>query len=113
MIKHPKLLASEISADKSECILEIYIPKEIIFFLGHFADTPILPGVVQVDWAIYFSEKLMDINNNNIRDIPQVKFTQVIFPDTQLFLSLKRENNKIRFRYFDEINIYSLGIFKI
>lgn len=112
-MRHPKLLASELSSDQSECILEIHIPKEIVYFLGHFADTPILPGVVQVDWAIYFSAKFMGIHKSNIGDIPHVKFTQVILPDTTLFLSLKRDDNKIKFRFFDKTTVYSLGIFKI
>jgi 3-hydroxyacyl-[acyl-carrier-protein] dehydratase len=113
MMRYPKLLASELSSDQSECIVEIHIPKEIAYFSGHFDDTPILAGVVQIDWAIYFSAKFMGVDKNNIGDIPQVKFTQVILPDTTLFLSLKRDNNKIKFRYFNQETVYSSGTFKI
>lgn len=112
-IKYPKILSSRLSDDLTECVLEIHIPTALIYFIGHFADMPILPGVVQIDWAIHFSAQFMGVDKKNIGNIPQVKFTKIILPDTTLFLSLKREENKIKFRYFDDASAYSSGTFRI
>lgn len=107
-MKHPQLLNTQIN-DNDELILKLFIPKEIVFFNGHFPGNPILPGVVQVDWAIDFAAQFIGIKKENIGEISQLKFTKVILPDTTLFLSLKQEGHTLKFRYFNSQAAYSSG----
>lgn len=112
-MKYPQLLnrqsVNDNDNDNDEIILELFIPKEIVFFDGHFPEHPILPGVTQVNWAINFFEEFMAIKKESIGELYQLKFTQIIVPETTLFLSLKREYSKLRFRYFDSQFTYSSG----
>ena len=112
-MKSPELLNTKSIIDGQELVLELNIPKECEFFNGHFPGSPILPGVVQINWAIDFAAKLLGINKENIEEIAQLKFTQVITPGTQLFLSLNWANNRLAFRYHNAETTYSFGKIKV
>ena len=113
VIKYPEVLSQKISDQKTECLLKIFVPKDLVYFDGHFPGAPVLPGVVQIDWAIRLSAFYLNIDQKKITGIPQSKFTRVILPDTILFLSLIRSDNKVGFRYFDDDQVYSTGVFAI
>ncbi|KAB2840154.1 MAG: AMP-binding protein, partial [Burkholderiales bacterium] len=36
-------------------VLQLRVAPELDFFAGHFPSQPILPGVMQVHWAIHFA----------------------------------------------------------
>lgn len=112
-MKSPELISTETIVDGHELTLELHIPKDCVFFNGHFPGNPILPGVVQVNWAINFAAKLLGVNKESITEIAQLKFTQVILPNTHLYLSLTLENNQLAFRYFNPECVYSFGKIKV
>ena len=67
-------------------------------FQGHFPGDPILPGVVQVDWAIGLGlEAFGDLGP--FRGLDQVKFLAPIRPLEPVTLSLSLEPGKLRFLY--------------
>lgn len=112
MIKYPTIISST-KTEQARVTLCLFIPKDIIFFQGHFPQIPILPGVAQVDWAMFFAKKNLNIATENYKSIEQIKFTNIIKPDTTLFLSLKSENDSLTFKYFNNSTTYSLGKIKI
>ena len=56
-------------------------------FDGHFPGAPILPGVVQVDWAIAFARERFDIPATFIR-LDALKFSQPALPGMHLDVEL-------------------------
>ncbi len=112
-MKHPRIIEHKQSSDKKEITLKLYIPKEIVYFEGHFKDAPILSGVVQVDWAICFAHQYFDIPKEKFLNMEHLKFTHIIPPEQSLSLSLKIENDRLIFKYFDKDIIFSGGKIKV
>jgi acyl-coenzyme A synthetase/AMP-(fatty) acid ligase len=57
------------------------------YFDGHFPGTPILPGVVQLEWALLLGREHFTLPPDFLR-LERVKFHQIIPPGTQLTLEL-------------------------
>ena len=71
---------------------------------------PILPGVVQLFYANYFSKKMFKI------EIPcdeakRVKFTNIIKADEKITLVLNKKEKGIEYSYVANDKTYSSGIF--
>lgn len=107
---HPEIIDS-IAEGETNLTLSLSIPAELIFFQGHFPNAPILPGVVQLDWALYFAHQFFHIKREEFLHIDQLKFTQVIKPNATLFLELKLEGEVLTFKYFNRDSgvVHSLG----
>jgi len=90
-------LAREVLEDTVN--IRFYLPENLDFFRGHFTGTPLLPGVVQLHWAVEFANQLFDVNGQP-RKIEKLKFKQFLFPEmeAQLTLSFLKEG-KISFLY--------------
>ncbi len=91
--KFSKIAYEEKSRNTSENELEITIkiPADLDYFKGHFTETPILPGVVQIHWAAeqishHFSAA------GNPQKIEKLKFKKLIFPETEVKLVLSRKS---------------------
>jgi len=91
------VLRREIRGDDAQ--FELFIPRTLIYFDGHFPGIPLLPGLVQVQWAIDFASTLSGLSR--IRQINRLKFTALIRPDTALTLTLQynRATRQVNFRY--------------
>ncbi len=104
----PTLIAKRTSSKHSE--LDFIIPPEHVCFEGHFPGHPILPGVVQVGWAVIYSEELYGYASGLDR-LERVKFMHPILPGMRLTLHLKVDNErrKIQYEYRDSTNSYASG----
>ena len=85
------ILEQTIEANTAQLLLRI--DPEIFYFKGHFDDYPILAGVVQIDWAIYYGKKLLGAMGS-FSGMEVIKFQQPILPHDTVLLSLKWDKSK-------------------
>jgi 3-hydroxymyristoyl/3-hydroxydecanoyl-(acyl carrier protein) dehydratase len=67
--------------------LRLIVPDTNIYFRGHFPGCPMLPGVVQVGWAIEFARLHIPFSGL-FRSLMAVKFMRVIQPNAAVTLRL-------------------------
>ena len=93
--------------------LKLFIPSTTKWFNGHFPEQPVLPGVVQVDWAIKLAKAVFP-NRGKFSHITNLKFTSVVMPDTELTLALTVASAKasVSFHYFNTTESFSTGNIK-
>lgn len=68
-------------------VFTLSLPAGSAVFEGHFPDYPILPGVVQLDWAVRLADQYLGLGQRVARDF-QIKFRRVIPPKSLVTLSL-------------------------
>ncbi|WP_444998338.1 ApeI family dehydratase [Aliikangiella sp. IMCC44359] len=108
MIDLPEITDEKISSDK--VILSLYIDKKLNAFEGHFDETPIIPGVVQIQWALGLTKKYFSsFISKNIARIDALKFQHVIQPGLNVFLELAVTDDKIIFSYYSDSAKHSSG----
>lgn len=80
--------------------LELAVPPDLLYFDGHFAGAPILPGVVQLDWAIAYGRRYFALPPH-FRGVAALKFQHVIQPGDTVQLELLHDAAKgtLNFRY--------------
>lgn len=90
--------------------LSLHIPETLGYFRGHFEQVPLLPGVVQVDWAIRLARQHFEMAPV-FKRVSALKFMRVIAPDSQLTLILEWQRDKLElaFRYETTEAVYSSG----
>lgn len=97
--------------DGDDLHYELRVPPSLIHFAGHFPGLPILPGVVQLDWAI----RLAGAHASGVRDIASVdrlKFTAPVMPGAvlELRLSFDAARRRVQFAYRVERRDCSSGV---
>ena len=88
---------------------ELDISEELIWFRGHFPGYPVLPGVVQLRWAVELSQE-----NFAIRTVPgevmRLKFKSIIVPPIAVELTLVQLGpSRVQFGYTGQGQEYSQG----
>lgn len=80
--------------------LRLVVPPDLAYFSGHFPTAPVLPGVVQVDWALSLGRQLLDLPPRFV-GMEVLKFQQLVRPGDQIQLHLRfdRERGKLYFAY--------------
>jgi 3-hydroxymyristoyl/3-hydroxydecanoyl-(acyl carrier protein) dehydratase len=108
-VKWPHVLERTNTAEKT-WQLNLYIPKELIYFDGHFEGNPILPGIAQTHWAQYYGRELFAFDGRFNR-LEAVKFQSVIFPDSEVTLELEYDpfKGKLTFQYVSKKGVHSSG----
>lgn len=95
---YPKVISKDTSGDKK--YLTLKVPADLQYFEGHFDAGSILPGVVQVKWAVHFGRQLFDFDGKFQR-LETLKFQHVIVPDAiiELLLTNQPDSSKLYFTY--------------
>lgn len=79
------------------------------YFKGHFEKYPILPGVIQLHFAIKFIQ-LFFHKNVKVYDVIKLKFTNLILPNTMVHFEIQKLNNdEFAFCYENGDTKYSSG----
>ncbi|MFW9269554.1 AMP-binding protein [Pseudomonas sp. NR3] len=106
--KAPEVL-EQIQTD-GEWSLRLAVPPDLAYFSGHFPTAPVLPGVVQVDWALNLGRRLLDLPPRFV-GMEVLKFQQLVRPgdEIQLHLRFDRERGKLYFAFRNDTAACSSG----
>lgn len=107
-IKWPKI--TSITTLEKSVSIHCHIPETLLYFDGHFADNPILPGVTQIHWAEKYGRQLLSINAR-FKSLEMIKFLQIIPPNIDVILSLEYNDikNTLLFKYQSEKGVHASG----
>ncbi len=91
-------------------ILALRIPEGLAYFTGHFDKVPVVPGVAQIQWAVYFARQRLRANGP-FSHMEAVKFKELLLPGQRLELVLRYLGLacKLEFCYRSETAEYSSG----
>lgn len=108
----PRLVAAQQNAD--EVSLQLLIPPDLFYFQGHFAERPILPGVVQISWALHFGRQYLfgDLQcKPQFKALEAIKFQSFVVPAQQIELQLRwaAEKHKLTFTFQSTQGMHSSG----
>ncbi|MBD1575183.1 MULTISPECIES: ApeI family dehydratase [Vibrio] len=111
MKRKPSILSQQISQThpaQITAILDLHVEAEIEDFKGHFPVYSLLPGVTQVDWAIYFAQQLL-ATPSDFKGMEVIKFQQPILKDSQVTLTLDwhSDKQKLYFSYTSPDTVHS------
>jgi len=106
--KAPEIL--EQAETEGEWNLQLSVPPDLAYFSGHFPKAPVLPGVVQVEWALNLGRQLLNLPGA-FAGMEVLKFQQLVRPgdEVQLHLRFDPERGKLYFAYRNETATCSSG----
>lgn len=89
---------------------ELAVPEQLYYLQGHFPGKPILPGVVQLQWAVQLANDVFT-TLSNFKGIEALKFHRIIEPHTRLTLAieLKEATGKLHFSFSSDEGVHSQG----
>lgn len=108
----------EVETSESTSTITMKVDAEILDFRGHFTDFPLLPGVSQIDWALFYAIEYLN-TPPTFKGMEVIKFQEPILPDmcVNLSLSWDAEKQKLAFKYSsqqgDRLAIHSSGKMKL
>jgi 3-hydroxymyristoyl/3-hydroxydecanoyl-(acyl carrier protein) dehydratase len=106
----PTVLSIEPTGDQTARV-RLAVPPNHEAFAGHFPNQKILPGIIQLDWAIQLAATCFGFEPRPAVQV-RVKFMQIIGPDpTDLSLSLRYDPSKaeLTFEYRNGDTVASRG----
>lgn len=93
----PRVLS--VHEESSEYCLQMDITPQLDCFRGHFPGNPVLPGVVQLHWAVVVSMAYFDFDYVPV-EIKRLKFKNVVIPPRVVELKISRSGqHEVRFNY--------------
>lgn len=108
MTTEPLVVAQLIAPPEAELRLEI--PADLEYFVGHFDGAPVVPGVVQVKWAIEAARRHLGASGTLVA-MEALKFQQVLLPGAVATLTLKwvAADSKLYFAFESADSRFSSG----
>jgi 3-hydroxymyristoyl/3-hydroxydecanoyl-(acyl carrier protein) dehydratase len=81
----PIVVEHRVRADGAE--LELIVPHDLYFVRGHFPGAPVVPGVVQIKWALVLAQRYLAVGDG-FTAMEAVKFQRVMTPESRVTLTL-------------------------
>ncbi|GAC1545422.1 MAG: acyl-CoA synthetase family protein [Collimonas sp.] len=88
-----KPLVHVLEQETHRVLLELTVPADLLYFNGHFDGAPVLPGVVQLDWAISYGRQYFALAPHFLGMLG-LKFQRVILPGAVVQLELLHDPQK-------------------
>jgi hypothetical protein len=96
----------------SDCALDAFlvVPYDLRIFDGHFQSVPIVPGMLQIGWALTLT-KCHIAGVGRCRGIVAVKFRRLVRPGMEMRLTLQwlLSKRELRFEFADHEAVISCG----
>jgi len=91
----------------NQVVVELMINENLRCFQGHFDGSPVVAGVVQLDWAVLFAKQYLSFQGENIK-ISALKFQKLMLPKMKVNLKLiQQSETKFTFEYSNDDVIFS------
>lgn len=84
---------TKITTNESEICAEFNIDESLPYLEGHFDKKAVLPGVVQIGWAIACVESSRGIEFS-FHSLKSIKFTSLVLPPTEMKMTIKFDEKK-------------------
>ena len=92
----PRVLS--VRDEDGDVSIELDITPDLDCFRGHFPGQPVLPGVIQLHWAVRVASVLFALNGVP-QHIKRLKFSNPILPPRRIELTLQRHGEReVQFR---------------
>jgi 3-hydroxymyristoyl/3-hydroxydecanoyl-(acyl carrier protein) dehydratase len=103
----PRVLTATV--DRPNVCFGLDVSQDLSWFRGHFPDMPILPGVVQLHWAVIVARAVFKFPDSPL-EVKRLKFKNVVIPPRVLELSVSvHASNEVQFEFYSPDEQYSLG----
>lgn len=105
-----KPLVRVLEQESRRVLLELTVPAGLLYFNGHFDGAPVLPGVVQLDWAISYGRQYFALAPHFLGMLG-LKFQRVVLPGAVVQLELLHDPQKssLAFRMASTAGPHSSG----
>ncbi len=110
--RKPTILDQQIS--EHHATLTLRVDADIVDFTGHFTQFPLLPGVSQIDWAVFYGQTLLHAAPMFV-GMEVIKFQEPITPGMVVTLKLEwvEDKQKLYFSYKSDTATHSSGRIKL
>ncbi len=88
---------------------EADIPRDLVFFRGHFDAFTILPGAVLVERVVWPAVRRELPERSTLRGIKRLRFRRPVFPEQQLSIALKHDPGRVVFEVSCAANVVASG----
>ncbi len=85
----PEPHAQLVDVERGTVELSLPVPPELEHFRGHFPGFGVLPGVVQIDWAVRLARRYLPVPEGGFLGMDQIKFQALVLPGAVLQLTLQ------------------------
>ena len=94
----PQWAVLHANEETREYAFEGMVPLDLTYFGGHFADFPLVPGVIEVQWAMDLAVRF-DWGRKPVQHIENLKYQHFVRPNDTVQLTLRHDaaKNKIHF----------------
>jgi 3-hydroxymyristoyl/3-hydroxydecanoyl-(acyl carrier protein) dehydratase len=97
------------SIQENSFTMQLQFLADANYFKGHFSEMPLLAGVVQIHFVIYWIQWYIS-NVVNSANIKRMKFNHMIFPDDIVTLSVSKTGRGFEYKYTKDDVVCSSGI---
>jgi acyl-coenzyme A synthetase/AMP-(fatty) acid ligase len=96
--------------DASSIERRLRVPEDLAQLEGHFDNFPVVPGVVQLGWAMQAAADLLGLNPP-LAGLEALKFPLPLRPGSSLTLRVERSDDgrRLRFRLFEGDDVFVTG----
>lgn len=88
--------------------VKFFVREDLDYFDGHFDNLKILPAIAQIKIVKDISKNIFN-KELIVNKLLKLKFTNIIFPNTNIFIECHLSDNIISFKIYDNNKKYSYG----